>query len=76
MRKMSSITPEFGTCKQQDGAASAEGQIADCRSRSELRSVYGPPTGACLGFLEIRPQPVPSMAVSMGDALRCLPEGL
>lgn len=63
MREMSSITPEFGTCKQQDGAAGAEVEQAEYRAQSELRAVYGPATGACLGVLGLKPQPVPRTAV-------------
>lgn len=75
MREMSSITLEFGTCKQRDGAAGAEAEQAEYRAQSELRAVYSPATEACLGVLGIRPQPVARTAVSMGEALRCLLRG-
>lgn len=52
---MSRITPKFETYKQQDGAASAEVEQAENRSRSELRSMCGPPTRACLGVLGATP---------------------
>lgn len=45
MRKMSRITPEFETYKQQDGAAGAEVEQAENRSRSELSQCVAHPLG-------------------------------